>query len=66
VIVSAGFDAHVDDPLGSLRLSAATFGTMATAVSDLGIPLAVVLEGCYDLAALRASVRETLTALSRD
>jgi acetoin utilization deacetylase AcuC-like enzyme len=65
VLVSAGFDAHVDDPLGSLRLSAAAFGTMATAVRDIGVPLAVVLEGGYDLAALRASVRETLAALSR-
>ncbi len=65
VIVSAGFDAHVDDPLGSLRLSPGAFGTMATAVSELGVPLAIVLEGGYDLAALRASVSEMLTALSR-
>ncbi len=64
VIVSAGFDAHVDDPLGSLRLTAGAFGTMAGALGELGVPLAVVLEGGYSLTALEASVLQTLTALS--
>ena len=65
VIVSAGFDAHADDPLGSLRLSTETFGVMAGQLGDLQTPLALVLEGGYDLAALRAGVSATLGALSR-
>ena len=64
VIVSAGYDAHVDDPLGSLRLSTETFGLMAGQLGELQTPLALVLEGGYDLAALRAGVRETLRAVS--
>ena len=64
VIVSAGFDAHADDPLGALRLSTETFGVMAGQLGDLQTPLALVLEGGYDLAALRAGVRATLGALS--
>ena len=59
--MSAGFDAHVDDPLGSLRLTAETFGTMAGALGELRVPLAVVLEGGYGLTALEASVLQTLT-----
>ena len=50
VIVSAGFDAHADDPLGSLRLSSETFGVMAGQLGELQTPLALVLEGGYDLA----------------
>ena len=65
VIVSAGFDAHADDPLGALRLSTETFGVMAGQLGDLQTPLALVLEGGYDLAALRAGVSATLGALSR-
>ena len=65
MVVSAGFDAHADDPLGSLLLSAQTFATMADELAQLHVPLALVLEGGYDLAALRASVGATLAALSR-
>ncbi len=37
VIVSAGYDAHADDPLGSLRLSTETFGVMAGQLGELQI-----------------------------
>jgi acetoin utilization deacetylase AcuC-like enzyme len=64
VIVSAGFDAHRDDPLGSLRLDSSTFGALATDVTGLGVPTAFVLEGGYDLEALEQSTRVVLEALS--
>ncbi len=64
VIVSAGFDAHAADPLGALRLSTEAFGVMAGQLGELQTPLVLVLEGGYDLAALRACVCETLAALS--
>ena len=64
VIVSAGFDAHAADPLGSLQLSASAFPAMAEELAALGVPMALVLEGGYDLAALEASAAATLGALS--
>ena len=66
VLVSAGFDAHRDDPLADLSLSAGDFGLLARRVADL-VPgprrLVLFLEGGYDLAALRRSVTATLGAL---
>jgi acetoin utilization deacetylase AcuC-like enzyme len=64
VLVSAGFDAHRDDPLCSLRLSAAAFGEMATAVLELGAPVAFVLEGGYDLAGLREGLGAVMDAVT--
>jgi acetoin utilization deacetylase AcuC-like enzyme len=64
LIVSAGFDAHRDDPLCSLGLSAAAFGTMTRSVRDIGAGPVMILEGGYDLTALFESVSEALTALA--
>jgi len=65
LIVSAGFDAHRDDPLCSLGLSSAAFGVMAGELRDLCGGLALVLEGGYDLAALETGVASVLEAVSR-
>lgn len=67
VLVSAGFDAHRDDPLAEMSLDAPTFGTftrrlLSAAPSDA--PMGLFLEGGYDLGALRASVREVALAAS--
>ena len=68
VLISAGFDAHRDDPLGGCRLQAGSFAEMARHVRDMaqvaGAPLGAVLEGGYDPTALAQCVRETLAALS--
>ncbi|MGB9113304.1 MAG: histone deacetylase, partial [Acidimicrobiales bacterium] len=59
VLVSAGFDAHEADPLANLRLTSGDFAALARTVSGYtpGIGrLAFVLEGGYDLEALRVSV----------
>jgi acetoin utilization deacetylase AcuC-like enzyme len=67
LLVSAGFDAHVDDPLAQCRLESVSFARMSCHLRDLaaslGVPLGMVLEGGYDLAALADSVEATLTAL---
>jgi acetoin utilization deacetylase AcuC-like enzyme len=70
ILVSAGFDAHHDDPLADLRVSEAGFGTVAAALGSLAQRLglagvALTLEGGYDLDALRASTLATVTSLSR-
>jgi acetoin utilization deacetylase AcuC-like enzyme len=67
VLVSAGFDAHREDPLASCRLEDESFAEMARHVRDLaaelGVPLGAVLEGGYEPAALARSVQATLAAL---
>lgn len=67
ILVSAGFDAHRDDPLAGCRLESASFARMACHVRDLaralGAPLGAVLEGGYSPPALAESVALTLRAL---
>lgn len=69
VLVSAGYDAHRDDPLASCTVSDAGYAAMAGAVrricADLGgRRLGLVLEGGYALDALARSVADTLDALT--
>jgi acetoin utilization deacetylase AcuC-like enzyme len=70
VLISAGFDAHRDDPLAGCLLETASFGEMSRHVREfaeqLDVPLGAVLEGGYDLASLALCVRETLAALGGD
>jgi acetoin utilization deacetylase AcuC-like enzyme len=70
VVVSAGFDAHRDDPLAQCELDAAAYADMAASIrdaaADLGVPVLVCLEGGYDLGALADSVWETITAFTSD
>jgi acetoin utilization deacetylase AcuC-like enzyme len=70
ILISAGYDAHRDDPLGGLRLETSSFGAMASRMralgDELGAPVGAVLEGGYDLAALSSSVAETMSALTKE
>jgi acetoin utilization deacetylase AcuC-like enzyme len=67
ILISAGFDAHRDDPLATLALTAADFGQMAVEVRELGarlgVPVGAVLEGGYAPGALADSVAATMSAL---
>jgi acetoin utilization deacetylase AcuC-like enzyme len=66
VLVSAGFDAHRDDPLASLALSSGDFAQLAVIVRGFAPAtgrMAVFLEGGYDLDAIRSSVTATLAAV---
>jgi len=68
VLVSAGFDAHRDDPLAQCRLGTESYGRMAAKVRDLAheldVPFGATLEGGYDLGALTSSVAATLEAFA--
>ena len=48
VLVSAGFDAHVDDPLADMRVSRDGFRELARRSATLAPRVAAVLEGGYD------------------
>ena len=67
VLVSAGYDAHRDDPVGDCALDASSFAELARHVrklaDDLDVPVGAVLEGGYDLQALAESVAATMQAL---
>ena len=52
LLVSAGFDAHADDPLAQLELSTGVFTELARRSSALAPRVAAVLEGGYNLATL--------------
>jgi acetoin utilization deacetylase AcuC-like enzyme len=65
ILISAGFDAHVDDLLGGMALRSDSFGRFAALISDLSrevgaAPPAFVLEGGYNLDALTESVATTM------
>jgi acetoin utilization deacetylase AcuC-like enzyme len=70
LLVSAGFDAHRDDPLANCLLTEETYSAMAAAMRRLSVeleaPLGLVLEGGYDLHALSASVAAVLEAVGGD
>lgn len=70
VIVSAGFDAHSLDPVGSLGLDSEHFGTLTREVKDVAGThskgrLVSCLEGGYHLDALAESVQAHLEELLR-
>jgi acetoin utilization deacetylase AcuC-like enzyme len=60
VLVSAGFDAHRDDPLATCRVTEAGFAGMTAALrracDAVRAPLGLVLEGGYDTGALARSM----------
>lgn len=54
ILISSGYDAHVDDPLGMLRLESEHYGWMGSALTTV-VPenrIIAFLEGGYDLEAL--------------
>jgi acetoin utilization deacetylase AcuC-like enzyme len=70
ILVSAGFDAHADDPLAGCEVTDAGYATMGASVralaDGLDVPVGVVLEGGYDLGALSRGLIALLEALAAD
>ena len=64
VLVSAGFDAHVDDPLAEMNVTEEGFHELARRCAALGPRVAAVLEGGYNLETLPALVDAALDGLS--
>jgi len=67
VLISAGYDAHREDPLGQCDVTEAGYAAMMRSMrrigASLGAPVGCVLEGGYALGALARSVAATLAAL---
>ncbi len=68
VLISAGFDAHADDPLGGMKVTADGYAQLTRIVRQIADShcqgrLVSVLEGGYDLEGLAASVESHLRVL---
>ena len=65
-VVSAGFDAHRDDPLGGMSVTDEGFAAIGRLLCDVAAktPIVAVLEGGYDLKALSRSVQSFLSTLA--
>ncbi|KAL5993053.1 Polyamine deacetylase hdac10 [Asimina triloba] len=68
ILVSAGYDAHVLDPLASLQFTTATYYMLASNIKQLARQLCggrcvFFLEGGYNLQSLSYSVADTFRAL---
>jgi acetoin utilization deacetylase AcuC-like enzyme len=69
ILISAGFDAFVDDPLGGMRATADGFARLTALLADVadeccGGRIVAVTEGGYDLAGLAASLRAVTAVLA--
>jgi len=67
VLVSAGFDPFVQDPLGGMKVTGEGFGALAAIVRDIakatcGGSVLLTLEGGYNAEGLRSGVRSVLQA----
>jgi acetoin utilization deacetylase AcuC-like enzyme len=70
VLVSAGFDAALRDPLAQMELSSEAFGWMARRLAAVAVKsakgrIAMVLEGGYDLVALEAGLVQAIDGMAR-
>lgn len=67
VLVSCGFDAHVDDPLTDLALTSGDYAALAERVAGFAPApgrTILFLEGGYDMGALQRSTRAVLATLA--
>ena len=68
LFISAGFDAHRDDPLAGMNLTSEDYRHLTKIVNDFAssknIPVISVLEGGYNIEALSQSVYEHINILS--
>lgn len=70
ILVSAGYDGHVDDTISATCLSTRWFGTVATMLKQYAAEycdgrLLMILEGGYNTESLQASLLSTLDSLVR-
>jgi acetoin utilization deacetylase AcuC-like enzyme len=69
IIVSAGYDTYVNDPLGTMDVTPIGFGTMTSRLKQLAEELCqgrllLALEGGYHLDGIAQSIQHTLNALA--
>ena len=68
IIISAGFDAHYDDPIGGMKITENGFAYLTSIILEMADrvcdgKVVAILEGGYDLGALRKSVKAVIETL---
>ncbi|MBN2789247.1 MAG: histone deacetylase family protein [Candidatus Delongbacteria bacterium] len=61
LIISLGVDTHINDPVGSFKLSFESFTKMGSRFKNYKIPVLIVQEGGYDLNSIGTSVSNFLS-----
>ena len=60
LVLSLGFDASEDEPLGFLRVTSDGFARAATAIAATGLPAAIIQEGGYNVDIIGGLLERTL------
>ena len=63
LIVAAGFDTHIDDPIGGFRIQTEDYILIGKQFKSLGIPTLVCQEGGYNVDVLGQCVKNFLSGL---
>jgi acetoin utilization deacetylase AcuC-like enzyme len=60
LIISAGFDTHIDDPIGGLKIQTEEYAAIGKQFKSLGIPTLICQEGGYNVNVLGDCVKNFL------
>lgn len=63
LVLSLGFDTHVEDPLSLVKVTTPAFGTAGAAVAAAGLPVAVIQEGGYQVSVIGECLAQFLRAM---
>ena len=71
ILISAGFDSYLDDPLGGMRVTAPYFGRLTSSIAAIadehgGGRVVAITEGGYNLKGLADSLRSVVRVLAGD
>ena len=58
IMVSCGFDAHINDQMGGMKLESSSYGKFHTILQKLGKPITYMLEGGYNDDSICSSIKE--------
>lgn len=64
LVLSAGWDAHADDPLSRLKVTTDAYARAGAILGHLGLPSVILQEGGYSLAAVSKAAPAFLAAFS--
>jgi len=61
ILVSCGFDAHKDDPLGGMNLHSSSYRKFYDKIKTLGLPITLLLEGGYNSKVIKESIESIVS-----
>lgn len=65
LVVSVGYDAHRDDPIGRFRLTTPYYFHLAQSIASLRMPTVLIQEGGYNVETLRGIAKEFVSGFLR-